>query len=78
LCKPSAISRSPGDCKNFAYTADRIAKRGPFGSEFIAVTDVVLQPANDRHQFVGSTLRDAGIETVPLVFTRSSRTALGA
>jgi DUF3037 family protein len=61
-----SVSRAPGDCKNLAYTADRIAKRAPFASEFLAVTDIVLQPGNDRHQFVGSTLRDAGIESVPL------------
>jgi hypothetical protein len=45
---------------------DRIAKRAPFGSEFTAVTDVVLQPENGRQQFVSSTLRDARIEAVPL------------
>ncbi len=61
-----SVSRAPGDCKNLAYTAERIAKRAPFGSEFLAVTDIALQPGNDRHQFVGSTLRDAGIESVPL------------
>jgi len=54
-----------GDCKTLAYTVDRIAKRAPFASEFLAVTDIVLQPGNDRHQLVGSTLRDAGIESVP-------------
>jgi len=32
----------------------------------VAVTEVVLQPSNDGHQFVGSTLRDAGIEPIPL------------
>jgi len=52
-----------GDCKTLAYTVDRIAKRAPSASEFLAVTDIVLQPGND--QLVGSTLRDAGIESVP-------------
>jgi hypothetical protein len=61
-----SVSRAPADCKLFAYTADRIAKRAPFGSEFVAITDVALQAGNDRHRFVGNTLRDAGIEPVPL------------
>ena len=61
-----SVSRSPKDCKELAYTVDRIAKRAPFGTEFTAVTDVALQAENTRHQFVSSTLRDAGIETVPL------------
>jgi hypothetical protein len=61
-----SVSRSPKDCKELAYTVDRIAKRAPFGTEFMAVTDVVLQPDNMRHRFVSSTLRDAGIEAVPL------------
>ena len=61
-----SVSRAPADCKLFAYTADRIAKRAPFGSEFVAITDVALQAGNDRHQFVSNTLRDAGIEPVPL------------
>ena len=61
-----SVSRAPGDCKNYAYTADRIAKRAGFASEFAAVTDVALQPGNDRHQFVSDTLREVGIEPVPL------------
>ena len=35
-------------------------------SEFTAVTDVHLIAKNERHQFVRETLRDAGVETVPL------------
>jgi hypothetical protein len=50
----------------FAYTAERIAKRASFASEFLAVTDVPLQQENDRHRFVRETLRDAGIEHVPM------------
>lgn len=61
-----SVSRSPADCKLYAYTADRIARRAPFKSEFAAVTDVPLEIANERHRFVRDTLRDAGIEAVPM------------
>jgi hypothetical protein len=61
-----SVSRAPGDCQPYAYAAERIAKHAPFGSEFLAVTDVALMPGNETHQFVSSTLRDAGIEAVPL------------
>jgi len=47
-------------------SADRIAKRAPFGSEFVAITAVAWQAGNDRHGFVGNTLRDVGIKPVPL------------
>ena len=59
-----SVSRSPADCKLFAYTAARIAARAPFASEFAAVTDVRLEPNNERHRFVRDTLMDAGIEPV--------------
>lgn len=61
-----SVSRAPGDCKPLAYTAERIAKRAAFGSEFAAVTDVALEENNERHRFVRDTLRDAGIEPVPM------------
>ena len=35
-------------------------------SEFTAVTDVHLIAENEPHQFVRETLRDAGVEAVPL------------
>lgn len=60
-----SVSRAPGDCKSYAYTAARIAARAPYGSEFAAVTDVQLVANNARHDFVRATLRDAGIEPVP-------------
>jgi hypothetical protein len=59
-----SVSRAPGDCKSYAYTAARIAARAPFASEFAAVTDVPLLAENERHCFVRDTLRDAGIEPV--------------
>lgn len=61
-----SVSRAPTDCKLYAYTAARIANRAPFASEFAAVTDVPLLPENDRHRFVRDTLRDAGIEPIPM------------
>jgi Protein of unknown function (DUF3037) len=61
-----SVTRSPADCKLYAYTADRIAKRAPFASEFLAITDVPLQHENERHRFVRDTLREVGIEPVPM------------
>jgi hypothetical protein len=61
-----SVSRAPADCKLYAYTAERIAARAPFASEFAAVTDVPLRPDNERHRFVRDTLRDAGIEPVAM------------
>ncbi len=61
-----SVSRAPADCKLYAYTAARIAARAPFASEYAAVTDVTLSEGNERHRFVRDTLRDAGIEPVPM------------
>jgi hypothetical protein len=43
-----------------------MAARAPFATEFAAVTDVPLVAGNERHVFVRETLRDAGIEPVPM------------
>jgi hypothetical protein len=59
-------NRASGEVKNLAYTAERIAAKAPWKSEFTAVTDVELMDGNLRHRFVRDTLRDAGIEPVPL------------
>ena len=60
-----SVSRAPGDVKSLAYTVERI--RGKVAaSEFTAVTDVHLIAENERHRFVQETLRDAGVEAVPL------------
>ena len=60
-----SVSRAPGDVKSLAYTVERI--RGKVrASEFTAVTDVNLLAENERHRFVQETLRDAGVEAVPL------------
>ena len=61
-----SVTRAPADAKLLAYTAQRIQSKAPFGSEFTAVTDVPLVHGNERHQFVSDTLRDVGIEPVPM------------
>lgn len=61
-----SVTRSPADAKLLAYTAERIAAKSDLGTEFAAVTDVALLAKSERHQFVGDTLRAAGIEPVPL------------
>jgi hypothetical protein len=60
-----SVSRAPGDVKSLAYTVERIRNKVA-ASEFTAVTDVHLLAENERHQFVRETLRDAGVEAVPL------------
>jgi len=60
-----SVSRAPADVKSLAYTVERIRHKAP-ASEFTAVTDVHLLAENERHRFVQETLRDAGVDTVPL------------
>lgn len=60
------VRRAPGETKNLAYTAERISSKAPWKSEFAAVTDVELSDGIPLHRFVRDTLRDAGIEPVPL------------
>ncbi len=74
-----SVSRAPGDVKSLAYTVERI--RGKVAaSEFTAVTDVHLIAENERHRFVQETLREAGVEPVPLeglaVWTARMRTLI--
>lgn len=61
-----SVTRAPADAKLFAYTAERITAKARLKTEFTAVTDVELKKENDRHRFVRDTLRDAGIEPVPM------------
>ncbi len=61
-----SVSRAPGDAKILAYTAEHIAAKAVLKTEFAAITDVALTDQNDRDRFVDRTLRDAGIEPVPL------------
>jgi hypothetical protein len=61
-----SVSRAPGDAKGIAYTAEQIAAKASLKTEFAAITDIALTDQNDRNRFVDRTLRDAGIEPVPL------------
>lgn len=61
-----SVSRAPADAKLFAYTADRIAQKAAFKSEFTAVTDISLDSNDERHRFVRDTLRDARIVPVAM------------
>jgi len=61
-----SVSRAPGDAKSLAYTAERIAAKASLKTEFAAITDIELTEQSDRNRFVDRTLRDAGIEPVPL------------
>jgi Protein of unknown function (DUF3037) len=61
-----SVTRAPNDAKLLAYTAERITAKARLKTEFAAVTDVALNPGNDRHCFVRDTLRDVGIEPVPM------------
>jgi Protein of unknown function (DUF3037) len=61
-----SVSRAPADAKLLAYTAERITAKARWKTEFAAVTDVELQDSNERHRFVRDTLRDVGVEPIPL------------
>jgi hypothetical protein len=61
-----SVSRAPGDAKGIAYTVEAIAAKSSLKTEFAAITDIDLKGNNDRNRFVDRTLRDAGIEPVPL------------
>lgn len=60
-----SVTRAPADVKSFAYTVERIRDKVQ-SSEFTAVTDVHLIAEDRRHRFVQETLRDAGVEAVPM------------
>ena len=61
-----SVSRAPADAKLLAYTSERIIAKATLKTEFAAVTDVALNSTNVRHRFVRDTLRDAGIEPIPM------------
>jgi len=61
-----SVTRAPNDAKLFAYTSEHITAKSALKTEFAAVTDVPLNAGNDRHRFVRDTLRDAGIEPIPM------------
>ena len=61
-----SVSRAPSDAKGIAHTVEYIAAKAPVKTEFTVVTDIDLKEGNDRNRFVDRTLREAGIEPVPL------------
>ena len=58
-------SRAPADAKLLAHTVEHVRKKVN-SSGFTAVTDLQLLAENERHRFVQETLRDAGVDTVPM------------
>src|ERR1700686_5179899 len=61
-----AVTRAPQDAKSLAYNVQHIAERAPYHTEFAAVTDVQLFKENVRHRFVLDTLREVGVEAIPM------------
>jgi Protein of unknown function (DUF3037) len=61
-----SVSRAPGDAKGLAHTFEHVAAKASLKSEFTAITDIALTDQNDRDRFVIRTLREVGIEPVPL------------
>ena len=61
-----SVTRAPQDVKSLSYNVKHIAEKARFHTEFAAVTDVALSRDNDRHRFVLDTLREVGVEPVPM------------
>lgn len=61
-----SVSRAPQEAKSLSYNARHIAGKATYPTEFTAVTDVALTRGNDRHRFVTETLREVGVEPVPM------------
>jgi hypothetical protein len=61
-----SVSRAPQEAKSLSYNARHIAEKARYPTEFTAVTDVALSRGNDRHCFVTDTLREVGVEPVPM------------
>ena len=61
-----SVTRAPQDAKSLSYNVKHIAEKARYHTEFTAVTDVALSPDNDRHRFVRDTLREVGVELVPM------------
>lgn len=60
-----SVSRDPSQAKILAYTAERIRAKLA-STEFTAVTDMALEGSGGRHRFVAETLKEQGIEGVPV------------
>lgn len=61
-----SVTRAPQDAKSLSYNARHIAEKARYPTEFAAITDVALSRDNDRHRFVLDTLREVGVEPVPM------------
>ena len=61
-----SVTRAPAEAKVLAYTAGKIQAKASFASEFTAVTDIRLNEEDLRHRFVRDTLREVGIEAIPV------------
>src|SRR5882762_2908751 len=61
-----SVTRAPQDAKSLSYNVKHIAEKARYHTEFAAVTDVPLLRDNDRHHFVLDTLREVGVEPVPM------------
>ncbi len=61
-----AVTRAPRDFKQLAYTAERIHAKEKLKTEFAAVTDVPLVLGSKRDDFVAASLREVGVEPVPM------------
>jgi hypothetical protein len=61
-----SVTRAPQDAKSLSYNVKHIAEKARYHTEFAAVTDVALSRDNDRHGFVLDTLREVGVEPVPM------------
>jgi hypothetical protein len=61
-----SVTRAPAEAKVLAYTAGKIQARASFASEFTAITDIRLNEEDLRHRFVRDTLREVGIEAIPV------------
>ena len=61
-----SVTRAPAEAKVLAYTAGKIQAKASFASEFAAVTDIRLNEEDLRHRFVRDTLREVGIEAIPV------------
>ena len=61
-----SVTRAPQDAKSLSYNVRHIAEKARYHTEFTAVTDVALSRDNDRHRFITDTLREVGVESVPM------------
>jgi Protein of unknown function (DUF3037) len=61
-----SVTRAPQDAKSLSYNVKHIAEKARYHTEFAAVTDIALNRENDRHRFVLDTLREVGVEPIPM------------